>query len=148
MDRFSQLLYDLGLEIGEKLYPDRNRICKINYRHLLHVQLEFNDSKEQLLIALFLCDVPPGKYRETLLKEALKANDEFPRIGILSYSDRNNQLALHDNLDAQHLTGPKLFQFLEAFLKKGLAWKEAVEKGLPLPSPQAGPTGGSIFGLK
>lgn len=148
MDHFGQLLFDLGKEIGEELYPDRNRICKLNYQGQLHLQLEYIDPKEQLLIAAFLCDVPPGKYRETLLKEALKTNNEYPRIGTLAYSPRNNQLVLFEFLYAPHQTAPKLFHYLEDFLKKALAWKEAVEKGLPLPSPQTGPSGGSIFGLK
>lgn len=148
MERFAQILYDLGEEIGEKLYPDSNHICKLNYQGILHLQLEFDETRQEVLVASLLCDVPPGKYRELLLKDALKANNENPRIGTFGYSDRNNKLALFHYLYAPHVTGPMLVEFLEKFIQKALEWKNAVEKGLPLPVAPPKSSQGSIFGLK
>lgn len=148
MDLFGQILFDLGKEIGVDLYPDVNRICQLNFRDELHIQLQFEEVKEQILIACFLCDVPPGKYREKLLKEALISNSEYPRIGTLAYSERNNKLTLFAYVSTINLTSSALFKTLEQFIDKGLLWKEAVEKGTPLPTPAEKGKGGSIFGLK
>lgn len=134
MDYFSALLYDLGREFGEALYPDSNGICKLNYQGILHVQLEHFEQKKQILIASFLCEVPPGKYRELLFKEALKVNDKFPRIGTLAYSERNNQLTLFAFLPTFQLNAVQLFRFIEQFFLKALGWKEAVERGTPFPN--------------
>lgn len=133
MDRFAQLLFDLGQLIGTDLYPDAKRLCQLNFEDQLHIQISYDETKEQLLMASFLCEVPPGKYRETLFKEALKVNNEFPRTGTLSYSPRNNQLSLHEFVYAPQLKPEKLLTILSKFIKKGVAWKEAVEKALPLP---------------
>jgi len=134
MDLFAQILYDLGTEIGVDLYPDVNRICQINYHDELHIQLQYDEAKEQILIASFLCDIPPGKYREKLLKEALINNGDYPRIGTLAYSERNNKLTLFEYVPSSNLTGQNLFNILEKFIEKGHLWKDAVENGRPLPS--------------
>lgn len=150
MDRFAQILYDLGKEIGVDLYPDPNRICQVNYDEKLHLQLQYDETKEMLLIATFVCEVPAGKYREKLLKEGLAHNREYPRIGTLAYSERNNQLTLFENLHAPGLKTQALFDFLVEFVEEALAWKDAVENGRPLPTSQGSKeTGGdNIFGMK
>lgn len=149
MDRFAQILFDLGKEIGVELYPDPNRICQINYQDELHLQIHYDESSQQLLFASFLCDVPPGKYREKLLRSALQSNNEYPRIGTLAYSERNNQLTLFEYIPAVNVQIDKLFQFLQAFIEKGISWKNAIERGLPLPvSPPKSSQGPSMFGMK
>lgn len=148
MDLFAQILFDLGKEIGVDLYPDSNRICQINYQDELHIQLQHDEAKEQILIASFLCDVPPGKYREQLLRAALLSNGEYPRIGTLAYSERNNKLTLFEMVPTQNLSTDKLYKLLEQFIEKGHNWKEAVEKGKSLPSPQEKGGGSGMFGLK
>lgn len=149
MDRFSEILYDLGKEIGVDLYPDENRICQLNFQDRLHIQLQYDEPSEKILIACFVCDVPPGKYREKLLKEALKSNALYPRLGTLGYSERNNKLTLFEYVHIPGLKGEKLFETLEAFIAKAVDWKEAVEGGKPLPTVEKkrGPDE-SMFGLK
>lgn len=149
MDRFGQILYDLGKEIGLDLYPDEHRICQLNYKDLFSIQLHYDEAKEQVLIATFLCEVPAGKFREKLLIASLKSNHAYPRIGTLAYSERNNQLTLFDYVSSKSLKPNELFSRLEPFIDKAKAWKEAVEKGKPLPEEESSaPPKGSIFGLK
>jgi len=149
MDRFSQILYDLGKEIQFELFVDANGVCELNYKDQLSIQLQYFEPKEQLLIATFLCEVPPGKFREKLFLQALIHNDEFPRVGTLAFSERNNQLTFFEFLPAVELSGEKLFEFLNQFVENALPWKEAVEFGKPLPTagrPNQGDNG--LFGLK
>ncbi|NGX46258.1 MAG: hypothetical protein K940chlam2_01446 [Chlamydiae bacterium] len=148
MDRFSQILYDLGQVLEEPLYIDENRVCQLNYKDELDLQIQFEEGKEQLLIGIFLCEVPPGKYREKLLKEALMTNGEYPRLGTLAYSERNNMLTFFELLPAAGLTGEKLFEWLEKFVERGKEWKAAVESGNPLPSPKSSNGSGGMLGIK
>lgn len=148
MNRFEEILYDLGKEVGVDLYPDQNRICQINYQDTLHLQLQFDESRVRVLIATFICEVPPGKYREKLFKETLKSNGEYPRLGTFGYSEQNNMLTLFEYLPAAGLTGEKLFKTLEQFIEKSLLWQDAVVNGKPLPTIEKPSSGGSMFGLK
>lgn len=133
MDRFAAILYDLGKEIGVDLYPDEKRICQLNFEEKLHLQIQYDEAKEQITLVSFLAEVPAGKYRETVFKEALKSNAEYPRVGTLAYSGRNNQLTLFAYFSGREHSMEKLFLLLKAFIEKGIAWKEAIEQGKELP---------------
>lgn len=148
MDLFAQILFDLGKEIGVDLYPDSKRICQLNYEDRLHIQLQYDEVKEEILIASFLCDVPPGKYREQLLQGALLNNGQYPRVGTLAYSERNNKLTLFAGISSKNLSTDALYKFLEEFIEKGLSWKDAVENGKTLPTLQEKDSGSGMFGLK
>lgn len=149
MDRFSQILYDLSKELDTDLYPDQNRLCQINWEDKLSIQLQFDEAKDRLLVGVFICDVPPGKYREKLFKEALKSNAQFPRIGTLAYTDRNNKLTMFEYVYGENLHADKLAKFLEQFIAKATLWKEAVEQNKPLPRIIEKTTpSDSIFGPK
>jgi len=140
MDRFSQILYDLELEIQTTLHIDSHGVCQLNFKDLLSLQLQYLEPKEQLLIAAFLCEVPPGKYREKLFGECLIYNGEKSNFGVLGYSERNNKLTYFLFTPSSGLTGEKLLACLDKFVENGLEWKEAVEYGKPLPTKTSPPT--------
>lgn len=148
MEKFAALIYDLGKIWDTDLYAEKGTFCRIQYKNQLDIQLESDEARERILIATFLCDVPPGAYREMLFKAAMKANGSYPRHGVLAYSERNNKLTLFDYAYTTSLTAEKLALQLEKFIKKAHEWKEAVEKSLPLPVSFDEPKKGSIFGLK
>jgi len=136
MDRFEEFLKELGRQIDVPLHPDTRRICRINVNQALHVQLEYDEGKERVLFATFLCDIPPGKFREEVFKEALKANGVFPRAGTLGFSDRNNKMALFDSLSIHERVGEKTTAFLFSFIETARQWKEAIEGGRTAPPPK------------
>ncbi len=128
-DRFEELLKELSALLGISLHPDHKGACKLVFNETLHVQLECDAALENLLIATFICDIPPGKFRENILKDALKANSPFPKIGTLAYSDRNNKLTLFTSLRLSNLTGVKLAEILSLFVDKANQWRTGVETG-------------------
>lgn len=149
MDRFEEVLKELGRIINVPLHPDKNRLCRLNVNNVLHVQLESDESKERILIATFICDVPAGKFRENILKEALKANYPYPRIGTLAYSERNNKLTLFEYVPYPNLKVEKLADLFADFLARADSWRVAIERGQT--APQAETTtkqDRSIFGIK
>ncbi len=133
MDRFQELLNQLSVIIHTPLYLEKTRAVKFSVNETLHIQIEDDEQKERIFLATFVSEIPPGKYRENLLKDALKANGIFPRVGTLAYSARNNQLALFEYLYYYSLTGEKIADVLAPFIEKALLWKQAIERGT-LPS--------------
>jgi hypothetical protein len=149
IDRFEELLNELGTELGITLHPDRKGACKLKINEALHVQIECDAHQENLLIATFICDIPPGKFRENILKDALKSNGPFPLNGTLAYSDRNNKLVLFSYFRLANLTGKQLAEFLNSFVDKANNWRIGVETGHTshLISTSLKPTSG-MFGMK
>jgi hypothetical protein len=149
IDQFEQLLNELGAEYGVTLHPDKKGACKLKINEVSHVQIESDSHQENLLVATFICDIPPGKYRENILKDGLKANALLPRHAILAYSDRNNKLVLFSYLRMPNLTSQKLVEFLVAFLDKADQWRIGVETGHTshLGTTVSKPTSG-IFDMK
>lgn len=76
LDPFAILLADLGALIQVPLHPDHQRACSLNINNELHVQLK--EDENRILVATFLAEIPPGKFRENIFKETLKENNLFP----------------------------------------------------------------------
>jgi len=135
MDRFANLVEELADALNTDLYIDGNDLCALMIDERIPLQLEMDERKERLLITAIVAEVPPGSYRETLFQECLIHNDHPPpRLGIFSYLERNNQLILFEFLQIKELTGEDLATYLNAFIPKVTEWKEAIERGAPLPS--------------
>ena len=130
MDRFQQLLNELSPLIELPLYAEKERAVRMKFADTLHLQLEEDEPKERLLLASFIHEIPAGKYRENLLKEGLKANAVYPRIGTLAYTERNNQLTLFEYIPTANLTGDKLADILAYFLEKARRWHQAIARGV------------------
>ncbi len=133
MDKFEELLHSLGQVAHISLHPDKNRACLLTVNNRLHIQLEMDDLEERLLVATFICEVPPGKFRESIFRETLKANNRFPRLGTLAFLVRTGQLAFFEYLPFIQLSGEKLYAFLELFSMQADSWHTAIEGGRPGP---------------
>jgi hypothetical protein len=129
MERFDELLIELGKLLDIPLHADKHRACRLRVNDVLDVQIESSQSKDQLVIASFLAEIPPGKFRETVLKEALKANSVFPRLGTFAYFENTSQLVLFDFLPLHQLSGDALQTYLLQFIDKATLWKTGVETG-------------------
>lgn len=133
MERFQALLNLVSPLIHVPLYSDRKHAVRLTVNETLHIQIEDDEPKDRLLIATFISEIPAGKFRENLLKEGLKANVPYPRIGTFAYSERNNQLALFEYHLYAGLTGEKVADRLALFIEKALLWRKAIQGGA-LPS--------------
>jgi hypothetical protein len=149
MDRFTTLLANLGTLINVPLHPDHRRLCAVVVNGKLPVQIKEDENKERLRVSAFLSEVPPGKFRERILIEALKENDLFPRLGTFSYCHKNNQLTFCSYVSQIELHEEEFIDFLEKFLEKAFAWKTGIETGqLPHRAPTVQKAGPSIFDVQ
>ena len=137
IDRFATLLEELEKFFELSLAPDSFNACSIQIPPLT-IQMEVDESAENLLIFAKIFELPPGKFRENVLREALKANGEKdPRPAVLGYINATNHLAMHQRYPLSVLTGELLYGILGAFLELGESWASALENGnLPLSSSQ------------
>lgn len=149
MERFTELINQLAETLSADLYPDRNGVCLISFDDVIRVQLEPDSRGQNMIISTFICEVPPGKLRENILKDALKANGPFPVNGTIAYSERNNHLVLFAILPFENLNGKKCADFLNTFIEKASQWHKAIETGNTAQlAPTSQKTTTNVFGLK
>lgn len=133
MDRFQELLWDLGEVIDLPLHVDKNHACRILLDEKLSIHMEMVEEQEALLLAAFLAEIPPGRFRENVLRESLKANATHHSFGTLAYIEKINTLVMHRYLSAASLTGEKIAAFLEEFIAEADQWREAIQSGQSAP---------------
>lgn len=148
-DRFALLIGDLGTLIAVPLHLDHKRCCRLNIDNQLHLSIEEEGQKDRVLVAAFVAEIPPGKFRENVLRETLKENTLYPRIGTFAYSERNNSLTLFSHAYYPGLHGDNFADFLGAFIEKALSWKTGIETGqLPPRGQNVQKIGPSIFDIQ
>lgn len=136
IERFEELLKELGKAIHLSLHSDKNHACSIRLHGSHLVQLELDPSQENLLLFTKIVDLPPGKFREIVLREALKANSfPDPRPGILAYYNNTNHLVLYQRYSLLILNGERLASFLSVFVELADLWRKAIEGGRAAPHP-------------
>lgn len=129
-DLFGTLLQELGslMELPN-LHADRNNSCLIRLKDGLQIQFELDRLSQFIIIGSDLGTVPFGKYRESLFREALKANGmPFPINGVLAYSQKTEHLIIFEKISVRELNGEKLMAILSPFSEKARIWKEALSR--------------------
>src|SRR5262245_28591576 len=152
-DTFSALLGELGTILKIRLNADQNNSCKIKYKSGLTLQIDFDAASDRVIFVSSLGTPGPGRYRENIFREALKANGlPPPKYGIFAYSKKQEALVLYDSLPMKELTGQKLADFLAPFCQRAEAWSSAISRneipsftGTEFTFGKAGGTG--MFGL-
>ncbi len=135
MSPFEELLSDLGKRLHLNLRLDHQHACSIQIHGRLIVQLQLDTSLENVWVFSKLTEIPPGKFRENILKEALKTNAlPDPRNGILAYIASHNQLALYLKFPLNILNAERLVGVLGAFIEMAESWQQAIQNGLSAPT--------------
>jgi hypothetical protein len=150
LDALAQILKDVGKHYGTPLEPDSNHSCLIELQNHVKIQIEVDRSQQHLIIGCNLGELPPGKFREVFLREALRANGEQPlRCGTFAYSNRRNSLLLFEQQLLQYLEAEALIEFLKHFSDKSLLWIDAIRNGTPPMLQYSSQQGhkSSLFGL-
>ena len=138
MITFADLMAELGELLGDDLKPDLNQVVTLAVNETLKVQIEPDKTGEFVLLACMVADLPPGRFRENILRDALKTNyriDEFPEI--LSYVRGENSLVIFRNIPAAALRGHQLYELLITFTDRCTRWRDAIENGQTSPPNEA-----------
>jgi hypothetical protein len=149
IDPFEQLIEHLGIALGIKLHVDANRACLLNIHNRLSVQIQIDAAQEKLIIASFLFQLPPGRFRQNILAEALKTNHlPDPRVGILGFLASNSTLTMHQRYPITILNGEKLAALTASFIEYAQSWQDALSMGHTSPAPVAPTPKSRPFGIK
>ena len=127
---FSRLMYELGEELEVDLEPDVLNSCTISIEEKISLQFELDSRKDQLILACIIAVVPPGKFRENVLLTALKANNIYPRAGVLGFLDTTSELILFHYFPLEDLKGKEISTYLGLFLDEVTLWQSAIESGI------------------
>lgn len=134
-DQFEQILQELGPFFNLQLRSDRHAACTVRIHEALKVQIQLDLTQENLLLFCEIAEVPPGKFREKVLLEALKVNGlPDPRVGILCYVARNDFLSLYQTYPVSLLSGEVVIGLLGPFLEMAESWRKAIENGQTAPA--------------
>lgn len=152
MANYKSLIAELADRLNNDVQPDLNNIVVLLIEKRVKIQIETDPMEEFLTVGAYVADLPPGKFREHILKDALKANYNIHKnAGILSYMGRENILTLHIKFALGSLEIDTLMDSLKHLTKRARAWQDAIEEGRssPLEELPKGKTGGkkSIFGF-
>ena len=128
-DAFSELLNELGDQLKISLNPDHQHSCTLSVAHRFSVQMQFDPYQEQLWIVAMIKELPPGVFREEILRNALKENHSGDFFGVLGYFPPKNQLTLFQNFPIAQINGEKLALLLGPFIAYAERWFEAISQG-------------------
>ncbi len=153
MKNFHDLIHELGEYIGEDLKVDLNMACCLEINNLFKVQIELDSPGEKILLMTLITELPPGKFRENILKDALKANFlAEEKEGTLAYLEKENSLVLFYEIFTSAITREILYEHLMKFIKRATDWHSAIESGRSAPDsgeiPDSTEKKGNIFGFK
>ncbi len=148
MNLFEETLKELSPLVGLDLHPDQHGACCLLVGDQLEVQIE-PDKKEDVVIYAFIGELGPGKFREEVLKEGLKANNQLLPGGTLGYSGKNNQFAICQRLNHETIKGQELLEALATLIDYATQWQSALKEGKLAPSfLSSKPLAPPPFGIK
>lgn len=135
-DPFEEMIQRLGEALGLTLHVDRNRACQLKIHKKLSIQIQTDTSGERILIASILTELPPGRFCENVLAEALKANNlPDPRTAVLGFLKIKNALAMHQFYNMGSMDGKQLAVLVANFIDYAELWQNAIENGQTSPAP-------------
>ncbi len=127
---FEDLLTSLSEYLNIDIEPDIKGGCRLKINERFSIQLEVDSLREKIFFVASIFELSPGKFRENVLKNALKSNflKEYP-IGVLCYLHKQNNLGLFYSCVLKDLTPDKFHHDFQSFYEKALAWNEALHSG-------------------
>lgn len=155
VDIFDSLLKELGAILKiEDLHLDDVGTCLIKFDTGLLVNVEPFRKGDFMLITTQIGEIPRGRFREDVFREALKSNGQsnIGEHGIFAWGEQSNQLILFGLLSMRDLNGERIVNYLMPYMQKALIWKSTIESGnVPLADTMrttriAGPVG--MFGMR
>ncbi|MCH9617396.1 MAG: hypothetical protein SP4CHLAM5_08480 [Chlamydiia bacterium] len=153
MADFEVLIEELAEMLDAPLYPDINSVVVVLVEGKVKVQLEPDKRGDFFLIGAYIGELPPGKFREHILKDALKVNfNACKNLGILSYTAKHNTLMIHRKIHLEALTVDKLIEAIKHMTCRAKKWQEAMDSGHTSPEDEIPKIGaqkdpGKMFGM-
>ena len=129
-DRFGALIEELAAVTQMKLAPDSHGAVMIHYKDGLQVYIEPDALGESVHLLIEIGKPGEGKYRENILREALRANGQpLPRLGTFSYGQKKESLLVFETTSMEDLTGARLADLISQLSDKARVWRDSIDRG-------------------
>lgn len=127
---FERVIDELALEMGLPLSIDAMGAVTLLIQSKLRVTIEPDRHEDFIILESFLGIIPPGAYRERVLKEALIYNNQvFPNGPVIGYFPQQAQLILFEKPSLIEFKVKEFAAVLTQFMNVALFWKEGLESG-------------------
>lgn len=137
---FGSILKEFESYFKCPLTPDKNNSCLVKLNTGISVQLEI-DRMGQLLIGCKIATMPMNRFRENVIREALKANESVdPSEGIFGFSQKTNTLMLFMMIDPKKINPDLIAKILPPFTEKAKLWADTIATGKIPSTAQASST--------
>ncbi|MFA6118608.1 MAG: CesT family type III secretion system chaperone [Parachlamydiales bacterium] len=133
IDKYEELLNYLSNKLDIELRIDSNQSCSILFDDTISVQLELDESAENLIIFSSAVQLPAGKFRENILLNGLKENDKYPIIATFGYYEKANTLAIFNFLNLLSTDNEAIYNYLKTFVDLVFLYHDSVSKGQASP---------------
>ena len=130
-DNFKQLLDKISEHFAIELEIDKNRACAIRFDDKITIQVELDETQENLLFFCSIAQIPAGTFRKNLLLQALKENDKYPYIAKLAYFEKENSLALYHFFNFSKFKMEAMLDFITIFADLAILYYNAIASGQP-----------------
>ncbi len=134
MDIFTDLLQGLGKSFSTHLQPDRNNACLLQINKTVQIQIQVDSAEENLMLGSKVYTIPPGKFRENVLRNALQHNALPELLGAFGFIRETNTLVLFTFIYLRGKSPQMIATIIEEFLQIITSWKEAIQSNLPGPT--------------
>ncbi len=133
MIELAEILKHLSDDLKMQFQEDPTGSYSYQIDETITVQIELAKNEEDVVLGSFFAELPPGKFRENVLGNALKANYILNEPSFFAFSEQNHKLLLYQFLPLKNLNSQKLQEDLTLFSNKALLWQEAIKNNLAAP---------------
>ncbi len=129
MNSFAKMISELGEILEAPLHIEHDTLCIFKANQQIDIQIEHDPTQHRILLVAVICPIPPGKFRENVLRQALKANHNINRLGTFSYIEKTSSLAMHQYFYHVEMTGAMMAQAVADFLDTSQNCSLAIQNG-------------------
>lgn len=152
MAQFDNLIEELADKLHADLYPSVDNVVSMRIEGSIKAQIEIDRKDDSMIICLFVAELPPGKFREHILKDALKANARIlENRGVLAFVGKQNSLILFQRVETESTSSDDIIQILKHLTGRAKKWIDAIDSGHASPQEelpeQKSTKKGNMFGL-
>lgn len=152
LHNLQSLLKELGEKIGiPNLEPTSNNNLTLTLKGNNDVVLQQHKTQPYLIISFEIAEIPAGRYRENILREALKFNGlNQLHKGVFAFSKKNQKLFLFEMLPLEEISADQVNTIMQSLSEKVTVWKEALQRGdIPnIGNTSQAQSGGGLFGIR
>lgn len=134
MISLEELLKNLATDLKMNFQEDPSGSYSYQINDALTMQIEIAQNEHEIVIGSFFATLPPGKFRENVLANTLKANYFLEEPSFFAFSEKKGELLLYQMLEIATLNSQKLQEHLIIFAEKALLWKKAIEESRAAPA--------------